>query len=150
MGTLADPDSSCLVDTNVILYSFDSTDRTKQSLADELIESLAENGRLCVSAQVLNETFSQLTRSQRSFGTSLAEARKMVLAIGTISTVVSIDLSVCQAAFQACEEHTLSFWDSLIWAAAKAADCSVVYSEDFQHGRVLEGVQFVNPFLPSP
>ena len=40
----------------------------------------------------------------------------------------------------------VSFWDALIWAAAREAKVGVVLSEDFQHGREIEGVVFVNPF----
>jgi predicted nucleic acid-binding protein len=40
----------------------------------------------------------------------------------------------------------LSFWDALIWVAAKTHGIPRIYTEDFQHGRVLEGVKFVNPF----
>jgi predicted nucleic acid-binding protein len=47
------------------------------------------------------------------------------------------------------ESHGLSFWDGLIWAAAKEAGVGIVYSEDFQHGRDLEGVRWENPFATS-
>jgi predicted nucleic acid-binding protein len=44
----------------------------------------------------------------------------------------------------------LSFWDALIWAAAKENGIPVVYTEDFQHGRDIEGVRIINPFLITP
>jgi predicted nucleic acid-binding protein len=46
--------------------------------------------------------------------------------------------------------HGLSFWDALIWAAAHENGVPIIYSEDFQHGRELEGVRFINPFVASP
>ncbi len=45
--------------------------------------------------------------------------------------------------------HGLSFWDALIWAAAAESGIPVIYTEDFQDGRNVEGVLFVNPFLPE-
>ena len=42
--------------------------------------------------------------------------------------------------------HGLSFWDALIWSAAVECSVGIIYSEDFQDGRELEGVRFVNPF----
>jgi hypothetical protein len=39
--------------------------------------------------------------------------------------------------------HGLSFWDGLIWAAAHQHQVSTIYTEDFQHDRVVEGVRFV-------
>ena len=47
-------------------------------------------------------------------------------------------------------QHGLSFWDALIWAAAKENDVPMIYTEDFQDGRDIEGVRYSNPFLVSP
>ena len=43
----------------------------------------------------------------------------------------------------------LSFWDAMLWATARRAGCSVLLSEDFQDGRRLDGVLFVDPFAPE-
>lgn len=43
-------------------------------------------------------------------------------------------------------DHQLAFYDAQIWAAARLNQIPAVFSEDFQDGRTLEGVQFVNPF----
>ena len=53
-------------------------------------------------------------------------------------------------ALEAVSPHGFSFWDALIWAAAKENGISVVYTEDFQHGREIEGVRIINPFLANP
>jgi predicted nucleic acid-binding protein len=50
-------------------------------------------------------------------------------------------------AIDAVENHKLSFWDAMLWATAKQAGVNILLSEDFQHGRALEGVSFRNPFL---
>jgi len=50
-------------------------------------------------------------------------------------------------ALRSALKHALSFWDGLIWAAACLHNVSILYTEDFQHGRQLEGVRFLNPFL---
>ncbi len=43
----------------------------------------------------------------------------------------------------------MSIWDALIWAAAKMNGIPYVLTEDARHGRVLEGVTYVNPFDPE-
>jgi predicted nucleic acid-binding protein len=40
-----------------------------------------------------------------------------------------------------------SFYDSLIIASALQSGCEILYSEDLQHGRKVEGVTLVNPFV---
>jgi predicted nucleic acid-binding protein len=43
-----------------------------------------------------------------------------------------------------------SFYDSLIIASALQAGCSVLYSEDLQHGQKIGGLRILNPFVESP
>jgi predicted nucleic acid-binding protein len=41
----------------------------------------------------------------------------------------------------------------MLWATARRAGCRLIVTEDFQDGRELGGVRFVNPFgdaLPAP
>ena len=45
--------------------------------------------------------------------------------------------------------HGLSFWDELIWSAAVENEVALIYTEDFQDGRVVEGVRFVKPFAST-
>jgi predicted nucleic acid-binding protein len=40
----------------------------------------------------------------------------------------------------------LSFWDALVWATARANGVTVIHTEDFAHGRVVDGVGFLDPF----
>jgi len=42
--------------------------------------------------------------------------------------------------------YQMPFWDAQIWATAKLNQIPKILSEDFQHGRAIEGVVFVNPF----
>jgi predicted nucleic acid-binding protein len=47
------------------------------------------------------------------------------------------------------ERYRLSFLDSLIVAAAASAGAGILYTEDLNHGEVIDGVEVVNPFLFS-
>ncbi|HEV2747271.1 MAG TPA: hypothetical protein VGW34_08235 [Allosphingosinicella sp.] len=42
--------------------------------------------------------------------------------------------------------HRFSFWDSMILAAGKAHGCEVVWTEDMDDGRIVEGMRVANPF----
>jgi len=48
--------------------------------------------------------------------------------------------------FRACEQHSMAFWDALIWAVAKEGGVPYLLTEDFDDGATVEGVQFLNPF----
>ena len=49
-------------------------------------------------------------------------------------------------ALKAVNDHTLSFWDAMLWSVAYENGVSELYSENFQSGRELKGVHFTNPF----
>lgn len=148
MATVDGPSKSAFVDTNVLIYAFDRSELTKHPLADALVEGLLVSGRLVLSAQVLNEFYWASTRPSRKHPLSHEFATKVVHSFAQHATIVGLDASMTIIALDAVERHKLSFWDALIWAAAKASGSEVVYSEDFQSGREVDGVRFENPFKP--
>jgi predicted nucleic acid-binding protein len=56
-------------------------------------------------------------------------------------------IAVLQSALVIKERYQTSYWDAAILAAAKAARCSQLLSEDLNHGQDYDGVIVVNPFL---
>ena len=46
----------------------------------------------------------------------------------------------------AVSRHRLSFWDALIWAAARENGVTVIYTEDTPGAGEIEGVRYINPF----
>ena len=44
------------------------------------------------------------------------------------------------------DRHGLSFWDAMLWATADRIGVRYLLTEDFQDGRTLGGVTFVDPF----
>ena len=61
--------------------------------------------------------------------------------------VQAITVPVFRSALAIKERHGLSYWDSAILAAAQAAGCKEVWSEDLAHGRQYDGLRVTNPFL---
>jgi predicted nucleic acid-binding protein len=131
-----------LVDTNILIYANDRHETVKRTRAIELIDQLSATGELVMSAQCLNEFSSVALRR----GVPISEVRTKVEMLRDLGQVLPLTDVVTLAALEVVERHRLAFWDALIWAAAKKADLTVVISEDFQHGRVLDGVTFVDPF----
>ena len=69
--------------------------------------------------------------------------------MGWCTPVLSVTGPVVIEAARGVRDHRMSYWDAQIWATARLNQVDVVLSEDFQEGRLLEGVRFVNPFAPS-
>ena len=62
---------------------------------------------------------------------------------------VKIDEPIVEAAWRIEDRYRLSFWDSLIVAAAQAAGCETVLTEDLQHGLDIDGLRIADPFVTS-
>jgi predicted nucleic acid-binding protein len=135
-----------LVDTNVVVYAYDLDDPRKHTIARELIERLSNQGRLVLSAQVFNEFCSVMMSAKRKKKLAPDELAVIVRELTSTGVIVPIIPTLTLRALEAMPRHGLSFWDALIWSAAVENDVCVVYTEDFQHGRDVEGVLFFDPF----
>jgi predicted nucleic acid-binding protein len=136
------------VDTNVLVYSRDSSEPKKQARAQAWRDALwkARAGRL--SAQVLHEFYVVVTRKLNP-GMPKPRARAEVEDLAHWG-VVELNSRLTSAAFDAEARHRLSFWDSLIVAAAEHAGCEYLLSEDFTAGREYGDLTVINPFEVEP
>ncbi len=139
---------SYFVDSNVVVYARDATDAGKQKRASEWIEALAiaDLGRL--SYQVIGEAYSALTRPGRL--RMDARAAQIYVANFRHWNPVIIEIGVIEEAWRVQDRFQLNWWDCLIVAAARAAECQYLLTEDLQPGQDLDGVLVVNPFETAP
>ena len=131
------------VDTNVFLYTVDSSDAHKQYVARELVADICLNGSGYVSSQILKEYGSNLVRK---FGRTPAQAAVLCSSLSDFA-VVSEGLPELLDTLRIMTVASISFWDACIVAAARSAGCSVLLTEDLSHGQVIEGVRIRNPFV---
>ena len=130
-------------DTNVLVYADDKATPAKQRRALELVAEHRRAGTGVLSSQVLQEYFVTVTRKLRVDTTI---ARRKVELLAEFDLVV-LDLDDILAAIDLHRLHGFSFWDALVLRAAKESTCTVLFSEDLQPGRVIDGVHIVNPFV---
>lgn len=137
-----------LVDTNVLVYRYDTADRQKRQQAADVLERIRSAGTGALSAQVLGEFYVVATRRIASPLTP-TEAEQSVAHFLRSWTVYDISSWAVLEATRAAQRYQMSYWDALLWTTAKLNRVPTVLSEDFQHGRLLEGVRFINPFAPD-
>jgi predicted nucleic acid-binding protein len=132
---------SVFFDTNVLIYFFsEAGERT--SIAEIL---LAQGG--VVSVQVLNELISVARRKLKMTWDEVRIARDKTLVF--CPRPVSITEEIHRSALDIGARYGFTIYDSLILAAALRAGCTTVFTEDLQHGQVVEGVRIENPFLKA-
>jgi predicted nucleic acid-binding protein len=142
-------DAPAFVDTNVIVYAYDRAAGRKHHTARSLIAKLVSGGNLRLSAQILNELAAVLLRRRGADPLPIEQIIEIIEEVRNMAEVVPLSGVLASEALAGVRRHGLSFWDALVWATARDHGVGRIYSEDFQHGRELEGVVFVNPFLEN-
>lgn len=136
---------SVFIDTNILLYAYDRDAGVKHEIARKLMRQCWEKAIGVISIQVLCEFFARATRTGSSI-ISLKEAQSIINNISNNWRVIPPDVQMVLEAIKGRIKYQFSFWDALIWAAAKRAGVRKLYTEDFQSGQIVEGVKFINPF----
>lgn len=133
----------CFLDTNIFLYAHDTADLKKRILARKLIQDVYNAGICIISTQVMAEFFQNFVAK---FGHPYADALKEMHFMSR-APVIEQSLSLLLSGAKLFMEYSLSYWDSMIIAAAAEGDAAILYSEDLQHNQIISGVKVVNPFI---
>ena len=137
-----------IVDTNLPIYRADSSDLYKQTRATQVLKRLEDKESGAISVQCLNEFYS-VVRKPRGLRLTHEQARQEVLSLRDNFWVLDLTPGITFEAMEGVGRYQLQWWDALLWATAKLNGIATLLSEDFNNGAVLDGVRFVNPFLPS-
>lgn len=140
-------DQSALVDTNIVVYAYDPNEADKHERARGLLIELSNAGWLVFSAQVLNEFCSVMLRKGRPSPLPPDQIAAILRRLVATGRVLPMTEGITLTALDGVSRHGLSFWDALIWAAAKVNGIALVYTEDFQSAPEIEGVRFESPFI---
>jgi len=136
-------DRRLTLDTNILFYSMDRDAGERHKLAMEIVDR-APTVDCVLILQSLCEFYAAVTGKNKMPST---EAEAQINDWMNLFPVVSATPKTLTKALSAVRQHTLSFWDAMLWAAAREAGVTLLLSENFQHDRVLEGVRFCNPFI---
>ncbi len=134
--------TTCFIDTNIWLYAFIEADDTARSAT---ARTLIQESEPVISTQVINEVCVNLLRRADFMEEQISQ---LIESFYEKYLVIELNRSVLLTASQLRQQYSLSFWDSIIVASALSAGVSILYSEDLQHGLVIEGqLQVRNPFV---
>ena len=130
------------IDTNVLVYLFDSRPQVKQRKAAEV---LRQYPRPVVSTQVLGEFYVTVTRK-------FAKPMNPVQAIAAVDRIrgwqiVPVDEEVVSTALHLTQQYQMSYWDAQIAASAARAGCQILLTEDLSGPGPIMGVRLENPFV---
>ena len=139
-----------LIDTNVLVYCVDPRFPQKQKTAAKLLEETVRSGECRIPHQALLEFYAVVTRRLPGVKKSLltpGEAREEIEVLLLTSIILYPVENVVRLSLYATATFGLNWFDAHLWAYAEHYRCSVIYTEDFEHGRYYGPVKVINPFV---
>lgn len=133
------------IDTNILVYAYNSSEPMKQGKARSVLSNLWLTGNGCLSIQVLQEFYTVVTRKIPK-PITLEFAATIIEDLSNWNCHVSNVADILQA-IKIQQRYQVSFWDAQIICSARKLGCEILWSEDFQHGQVYNGVMVRNPFV---
>jgi predicted nucleic acid-binding protein len=130
-------------DTNVLAYAIDATAGRRHGQAAEIVRAVTHSGRAVLILQTAAEFYAVATRKLE---TTPQDARAFLARLRAVLPVHGSAEPDLDKAMVATEHHGMSFWDAMLWATADRVGVRYLLTEDFQDGRTLGGVTFVDPF----
>jgi len=135
--------AAIFVDTNIIVYSCTDAGDIRHKKAEEFFDNHVDD-MLVISTQVLSELYVTLRKHQLSE----YAARQTVHEYMSGTVVVPVTVETIDYCFALKKRYGFSYWDCLIISAAILSGCTTLYSEDMQHGQVIESMlEIQNPLL---
>jgi predicted nucleic acid-binding protein len=129
------------LDTNVLIYYNRTDNPDKKRISAKIIKEC----ECIISVQVVNEVSSILTKK---YPTPQNDIELFLSDMIEICEVVQNSAELAFSALKLHFKYQTSYYDSLILAAALESDCPTVYSEDMQHGQIIENsLKIVNPYV---
>ena len=134
------------LDTNILIYAYDKADPDKQHLATHLVRDALQSGRGIVSTQVVQDFLYAARRKFRQ-PMSFAECRQYLHDVLEPLCAYFPSISTYDHVLRVIEETGYTLYDSLILTAAIESGCHTLLTEDMQHGRKVQGLTILNPFI---
>lgn len=137
-----------LVDTNVLVYRFDSRFPDKKRTATDVLRRGIADDSIRVPHQAIVEFVAVVTRPLGKTRPLLSAevARREAEELLNQFVVLYPNEALVRTALRGAAAYQLSWFDAHLWAYAEHYGLRELLSEDFQHDRMYGSVRAVNPF----
>jgi len=132
------------LDTNILIYAHSRNDEQKFKIAEFLLGEKLKGSKIFVSVQIVNEFYSVMSKYKMPH----SKIKKCVKDLSIYANIKSISFDTVKLTFYIKEKYHYSWWDSVVLASALENGCKIIYSEDMQHGQIIENtLEVLNPFV---
>jgi len=138
---------AALVDTNILVYRFDSRFPQKQAVANKVLRQGLILNSIRVPHQAIVEFIAAVSRPIRGHAIlgqsdALREAEEFLKQF----PILYPNEDIVRNAIRGCAAYQLSWFDAHLWSYAEHYGLSEILTEDLQHDRLYGSVRVVNPF----
>lgn len=138
---------AALVDTNVLVYSFDKRYPEKRRIATEILRQGILDDSVRIPHQAIIEFIAVATRRVRGHAIleredAVREAEEFL----KLFTILYPNEAILRQAIRGLVAYQLSWFDAHLWSYAEYYGLPVLLTEDFQHDRLYGSVRVMNPF----
>ena len=131
---------NCFLDTNILIYAYSNTEIIKQ----EKTLMLLEQEPICLSTLVINEFLWVMNRKFHVHWDFLKHIIENLFFVYNVAVVSELTI---KKAIDIASHYRFPYWDSLMLSSALELNCEILYTEDLQHGQLIEErLRIVNPF----
>lgn len=128
------------LDTNVLIYLQDTSDPSKQEIAENLFAN-----EPTISSQVISE---YLNTTRRILDLSKDELLLQAADLFSDCKIFSVTSDTLYYASILLKKYNFQIFDAVIVASAIQSECDVLYSEDMHHGLLVDKkLTIINPFV---
>jgi predicted nucleic acid-binding protein len=134
-------DKLAFLDTNILVYSYSISNEIKYERAIEIMQY----NSCYISTQVISEFCNVLTKKMRF---NPLKIKNLTSEFDLYFNIFTVNKNTTEKALDILDRYGYSYYDSLILSSALESNCSILYSEDLQHGQVIENsLKIINPFV---
>jgi len=132
-------------DTNILVYCFDVSDPEKRAIALSMVSTHLDQHTGIISWQVVQEFYNV---ALHKFKNPLSPEQVACFSREFLMPMCLVypTEGVWKQALQIHQQTQYRFYDSLIVSAGLVSGAEILYSEDLQSGRVIDGLKIMNPF----
>ena len=129
------------IDSNILIYLYSEDESQKRKIANNIFDEF----ECVISTQTLNEFCNVCIKKLKK---TVVEIVESLNEIKENSRVEFVDDKTVEQALFLHERYLYSYFDSLMLSSALKHGCAMIYSEDMQHGQVIENsLKIINPFV---
>lgn len=139
---------AALIDTNILVYRFDSRFANKQKIATGILRRGILEDSVRLPHQAIVEFIAAVSRPIRGHmilkqADALREAEEFLKQF----TVLYPNEAILRLAIRGCAAYQLNWFDAHLWSYAEYYGLPEIFTEDLQHDRLYGTVRVVNPFI---